>query len=132
DLIIFCDGCDISVCQSCYLVDKVPEGEWFCRPCAAGARVKARKLDASCALCCQPGGALEPTMCGKWAHTFCCQTFEEVFFVTLPGGKAVASLAKLFPERKDYACALCPQKGGSCILCPRGNCKQAFHSYCAR
>jgi hypothetical protein len=132
DLIIFCDGCDTSVCQSCYLVDKVPEGDWFCRPCAAGARVKARKLDATCVLCERAGGALEPTLCGSWAHTFCCSTFEEVFFVDLPGGKSVANLANLFPERKGYACSLCTRKGGSCITCPRGNCKQAFHPYCAR
>lgn len=132
DLIVFCDGCDISVCQSCYSIAKVPEGEWRCRPCAAGARDRARGLDVTCALCERAGGALERTMCGSWAHTACCQTLEEVFFVDLGGGRTAASLSKLFPERRNYSCSLCPRAGGTCILCPRGHCKAAFHPMCAR
>lgn len=132
DLIILCDGCDIAVCQNCYFVTTVPDGDWHCRPCAAGARNRALGCDVLCAICERPGGALEPTMCSKWAHTACCQTFEEVFFVDLADGKAVANLSKLYPERRSYTCSLCENKGGTCIVCPRGNCRTAFHPMCAR
>lgn len=132
DLIVFCDRCDITVCQSCYSIAKVPDGEWFCRPCAVGARDKARGLDVTCVLCERTGGALEPTMCGNWAHTACCQSLEEVFFVDLGNGKAAANLSKLYPERRAYTCSLCSRKGGTCAICPRGVCKTAFHPMCAR
>lgn len=132
DLIVFCDGCDIAVCQCCYNVTTVPDGDWHCRPCAAGARNVALGRDVPCAICERPGGALEPTMCGKWAHTACCQTIEEVFFVDLADGQAVANLSKLNPARRSYACSLCANPRGTCIVCPRGNCRTAFHPMCAR
>lgn len=30
DLIVFCGFCGIAVHQSCYGVEEIPEGEWFC------------------------------------------------------------------------------------------------------
>lgn len=132
DLIVFCDGCDITVCQSCYSVPTVPEGEWLCRPCAAGARSQARGVDVTCAICERSGGALEPTTCGQWAHTACCQALEEVFFVELGKNAAAANLSKLFPERRQFTCSLCPRRGGTCVVCPRGVCRTAFHPMCAK
>jgi len=133
DLIVFCDGCNVTVCQSCYSIADVPEGDWFCRPCEAGVRDSKRRLDVTCKLCERQGGALEPTMCGGWVHTACCQCFEEVFLVDLGDGRSAASLTKLYRERRrGFACSLCPRKGGWCITCPRGTCKTAFHPACAR
>ena len=33
DSIILCDSCDVAVHQSCYGINEVPEGEWYCDPC---------------------------------------------------------------------------------------------------
>ncbi|OEH75103.1 PHD-finger domain-containing protein [Cyclospora cayetanensis] len=38
DAIVLCDGCDVAVHQSCYLISEVPEGEWYCEYCAAKRR----------------------------------------------------------------------------------------------
>lgn len=97
-----------------------------------GARNRALGLDVPCVICERTGGALEPTMCGKWAHTACCQTLEEVFFVDLADGQAAANLSKLFPERRRFTCSLCTNPGGTCISCPRGKCQTTFHPTCAR
>lgn len=41
DKIIFCDGCDVGVHQSCYGLDIVPSDEWLCKACTSlGCQVK--------------------------------------------------------------------------------------------
>lgn len=33
DEIIFCDGCNVGVHQSCYGLDSVPHDDWLCHAC---------------------------------------------------------------------------------------------------
>lgn len=33
DQIVFCEFCGISVHQSCYGIDEIPEGDWYCISC---------------------------------------------------------------------------------------------------
>lgn len=129
--IIFCDGCDIAVCQKCYSVTKVPDGDWYCRPCAAGARGKALVQDVSCVICERQGGALEPTTCSRWAHTACCHTIEEVFFVNLGEDQTFVNLSELSRERRSYKCSMCENPGGTIIMCSSITCRTAFHPMCA-
>ena len=58
-MIVFCDFCGIPVHQSCYGIEQVPEGEWFCMPCTALGKKRARNL--KCALCPRFGGSMRPT-----------------------------------------------------------------------
>ncbi|GLT76145.1 hypothetical protein SLA2020_478210 [Shorea laevis] len=47
-----CSQCSILVHQACYGVLKVPKGNWYCRPCRAGAK------NMACVLCGYGGGAM--------------------------------------------------------------------------
>jgi len=51
--IMLCDGCDLPVHQQCYGVTEIPEGDWFCNPCAAGMK----PTEVECSLCPFKGGA---------------------------------------------------------------------------
>ena len=42
DNIVFCEFCGISVHQSCYGIEVVPEGDWFCVSCTVMGVVRAR------------------------------------------------------------------------------------------
>lgn len=62
--ILFCDKCDIAVHQLCYGIRKIPQGDWICRSCSSRGAAK------TCFLCTERGGALKPTVDGRWAHLF--------------------------------------------------------------
>lgn len=59
DLIVFCGFCGIAVHQSCYGVEEIPDGEWFCISCYLFGKKKGRNL--KCVLCSKSGGAMRPT-----------------------------------------------------------------------
>ncbi|KAM0004268.1 putative chromatin regulator PHD family [Helianthus debilis subsp. tardiflorus] len=67
DPIVFCDGCDLMVHTTCYcapLTNGVPEGDSFCSKCKSSGKSKVGSL--SCCLCPLTGGALKPTVDGRW------------------------------------------------------------------
>lgn len=49
----------MSVHQSCYGIDVIPDGEWYCIPCTVIGWDKSRNL--KCALCPKYGGAMWPS-----------------------------------------------------------------------
>ena len=59
DEIVFCDGCDIQVHMSCYGLNKLPEGDWYCTGCKEGVTkgplVSCGTPRGICALCPHPG-----------------------------------------------------------------------------
>jgi len=57
DLIVFCSNCFNGVHQSCYGLDKVPDGEFVCQTCFTFDEPK----EVRCALCTQLGGIMRPT-----------------------------------------------------------------------
>jgi hypothetical protein len=78
--IIYCDGCDVPVHQACYGVSTVPDGSWFCNPCAQNAE------SVTCELCKQTGGALRATdVTEKWVHVFCSSWIGEIKGLDSPG-----------------------------------------------
>ena len=107
DEILFCDGCNVAVHQSCYGVPEIPQGTWYCRACASGARkptppelstgthlpyalrrAPEQPLEAhlapACALCPGLGGALKTVsddkFAGCWAHVSCALWIPECGF----------------------------------------------------
>uniref|UniRef100_A0A914RWT8 PHD-type domain-containing protein n=1 Tax=Parascaris equorum TaxID=6256 RepID=A0A914RWT8_PAREQ len=70
DEIIFCDGCNVGVHQSCYGLDSVPHDEWLCYACTLlGYRVANYRG----AMKCMKGGK-------TWAHIVCALWIPEVRF----------------------------------------------------
>ena len=68
DQILYCDRCNIAVHQSCYGVQEVPEGDFFCELCASlneitgsgkSKRQRERYASIYCSLCGMRGGALK-------------------------------------------------------------------------
>lgn len=56
--ILICEKCNISVHQACYVMKKVPTGDWICDVCR-GFGDKGYLL--RCFLCTKRGGIMKPT-----------------------------------------------------------------------
>ena len=80
--ILFCDGCNAAMHQSCYGISEVPEGNYFCDRCRA-IQTASEDPDSffiadehgrdavTCCLCPLYHGALKPTTDGRWVHLCC-------------------------------------------------------------
>ena len=154
DAIVFCDGCDVGMHQTCYGIHPVPEGQWFCESCAARRPKKGAKsaqpsagkaVERSCPLCPVRTGAFKRTLddvAGGWAHA-CCVLFHEgpgftenvpahgdICFLRKPAGfdRVSQGLCKL-------KCAYCAspedKAAGAKRQCGHGKCATAFHVTCA-
>lgn len=55
--LVQCAGCGLMAHQVCYGIPHVPEGDWFCDPCALGLHPSA----LTCVMCFRTGSALKPT-----------------------------------------------------------------------
>ncbi|OAD66884.1 hypothetical protein PHYBLDRAFT_152149 [Phycomyces blakesleeanus NRRL 1555(-)] len=77
DQIIYCDGdgCDIPVHQSCYGVEVIPEGDWFCQRCEDGIPVDKTRI-----ICCSSQeGALKRTIFrNSYMHVVCAMWNKEI------------------------------------------------------
>lgn len=81
--ILFCDGCNATLHQTCYGVAEIPEGDFFCDRCRY---IQMRAADPTedwnyndgdvknavmCCLCPLYHGGLKPTTDGRWVHLCC-------------------------------------------------------------
>ena len=78
--ILFCDGCNATLHQTCYGVPEVPDGDFFCDRCSAVQSLAIQAPDFSseeakdavkCCLCPLYHGGLKPTTDGRWVHLCC-------------------------------------------------------------
>ncbi len=129
DVLVQCDECMILVHMGCYGVTTAPTGgRWLCRACELGLRTPPR-----CALCPNVGGAMKPTLCGRWCHVVCALWAECTF--AHPDGVAepIEGVDTVPAESLKATCAVCEQSYGACAQCMgTKKCQKAFHVYCAR
>ena len=78
--ILFCDGCNATLHQTCYGVPEIPDGDFFCDRCSAVQSLAIQTPDFSpeeakdavkCCLCPLYHGGLKPTTDGRWVHLCC-------------------------------------------------------------
>ncbi|EQC30930.1 hypothetical protein SDRG_11408 [Saprolegnia diclina VS20] len=126
DRIVICDECDVAVHESCYDIKRVPDSAWYCHFCASN-RISCESDLAACAACNHLGGALVPTLNGKWVHMACTLYLPELYFIH----DKVEGIELLKPRRK-LKCSLCRKAdNAACVQCCAGKCPTAYHVMCA-
>jgi NuA3 HAT complex component NTO1 len=133
DPIVFCDGCDLMVHATCYgnpLVKAIPDDDWFCTQClVSSSEAKKDGKPSSCCLCPIKGGALKPTVDGRWAHIVCALLVPEVFFGDAEGREGI-DCSKVPNKRWEDKCYVCKSASGCAVDCSEPNCPLAFHVTC--
>ncbi|KAI5127719.1 bromodomain and PHD finger-containing protein 1 [Nematocida parisii] len=123
NFLVFCDGCNIAVHQSCYGVPHIPEGSWLCRPC-----LLSPKKVISCILCSSLGGAYKRTRNGFWCHVIC--------GLLIPGAR-FENVSLVEPvdiddvHRSQHHCTECGFKKGGVANCAYYGCRRYYHATCA-
>nr|WAU86909.1 birch protein [Betula platyphylla] len=134
DPIVFCDGCDLMVHATCYgnpLVKAIPDDDWFCSQClvSSSEAKKHGKSSSCCCLCPIKGGALKPTVDGRWAHIVCALLVPEVFFADAEGREGI-DCSKVPKKRWEDKCYVCKSRSGCAVECSEPKCPLAFHVTC--
>ncbi|VBB32174.1 unnamed protein product [Acanthocheilonema viteae] len=128
DKIIFCDGCNVGVHQSCYGLDSVPSDEWLCQKCM----LLGYNAFPQCVLCPLTGGAMKCTKEGDtWAHIVCALWIYEVRFADVVHREPISNICDIPYGRWMLRCSVCGTKQGACIQCSVETCTTAFHVCCA-
>ncbi|KAK0415990.1 hypothetical protein QR680_012235 [Steinernema hermaphroditum] len=126
DEIVFCDGCNLSVHQSCYGLLSIPSHDWLCTCCALRYGKQTR-----CVLCPNLGGAMKCTADGTlWAHVACALWMPEVRFIDVDRREPISNINDIRRERLQMRCSVCDLKEGACIQCTAKNCHTSFHVVC--
>ncbi|KAF6264248.1 hypothetical protein COO60DRAFT_1698474 [Scenedesmus sp. NREL 46B-D3] len=130
DRLVSCDGCGVTVHQSCYGIPELPEEDdmWLCRACELK---EPGAPEPQCCLCPLVGGGLKPTtLPGLWAHAACMQWIPEVTCVEPSRMEPIDRIQHIQKERWELLCCICRQRMGAKIQC--NDCYQAYHPLCAR
>ena len=133
DQLVTCEGCGISVHQSCYGIPEIPDDAvgYLCAACEhTGGVVSETPL---CQLCPVEGGALKPTTTpGKWCHSACCQWIPETTVLDTDVMEPIDQIKSIQRERWELLCTVCKQRMGAKIQCAHPGCYLAYHPLCAR
>ncbi|ETV93240.1 hypothetical protein H310_12681 [Aphanomyces invadans] len=130
DAIVICDDCNVSVHQTCYGIERIPDASWFCNFCSAQqvAPVETWEPSGECSACHLKGGALIPLHTAhKWVHMSCAIYLPELNFAH---GK-VDGVDRLKTRRK-LKCVFCKTSNqGACAQCSNAKCTSSYHVPCA-
>mmetsp|Transcript_24339 Transcript_24339/g.36514 ORF Transcript_24339/g.36514 Transcript_24339/m.36514 type:complete len:1271 (-) Transcript_24339:123-3935(-) len=125
--LLYCDKCDVCVHQMCYGVQKIPEGEWFCRKCEAGLSDR----QVQCRLCKTKGGAFKRDVRDRWVHCGCAFWLPECGFRDTEKMEPIEGVDNVDPERFKLVCGVCGTRNGASIQCSVEKCEYAVHPLCA-
>ncbi|KAI5192373.1 bromodomain and PHD finger-containing protein 1 [Nematocida minor] len=123
NFLVFCDGCNIAVHQSCYGVPNIPDGSWLCRPC-----LLSPKKVISCILCPISGGAYKRTSNGFWCHVLCGHLVTGARFENT---SLVEPVDIEDVHRSQQQCLECGFKKGGVAPCAYYGCRRYYHATCA-
>lgn len=130
DRIVFCDGCNISVHQSCYGIAVIPPDEWFCQLCEHFGQSVVYQ---PCLFCPVKGGPMKATKHMKsWAHVTCALWIPEVRFGNVETRGPITHVEEIPAEKWQARCCICDTRKGTCIKCAQPKCDATFHVGCAQ
>ena len=133
DQLVTCEGCGISVHQSCYGIPEIPDDAvgYLCAACQHTGGVASET--PLCALCPVEGGALKPTTTkDQWCHSACCQWIPETTVLDVDRMEPIDQIKTIQRERWELLCTVCKQRMGAKIQCASPGCYLAYHPLCAR
>ena len=129
DNIVFCDGCNISVHQSCYGLYDLPANEWFCQLCTHFGAQTAQ----ACLFCPVKGGPMKATKhLESWAHVACALWINEVRFGDADAREPITHVNEIPALKWQSRCCVCDTRNGACIQCVHPKCDVTFHVGCAQ
>eukprot|EP00980_Cylindrotheca_fusiformis_P016957 scaffold5159_cov112-Cylindrotheca_fusiformis.AAC.11 len=152
--ILFCEACNEPVHQTCYGIEEVPEGDYYCVACRyfkrdkmienkipGARRVPPPVLPIRCELCPVKQGAYIRTETkkgadaqspAKWVHMACAK-WQGLNFVDRSNPVCVEDVSTLrtYFRRMDIACDICRGKRGAYHKCYFEGCEKWMHMSCA-
>jgi len=126
--IIYCDQCNVGVHQTCYGVDIIPDGYWFCAHCKA-QRTQNTVIKRQCLACPLQVGALKQTVDGRWAHVICAISVPHISFDEPTNLEKIRVDARATSVQRR--CSICGLQVGFCIQCTAAHCGTTYHASCA-
>jgi len=109
DDLVFCDGCDLVVHQTCHgNIEEIPKGSWFCDVCTVCLKAGVRKSQLKqipkpeCQICGQrysKVGLLKKTVGNKWAHVSCASWVPECKFLDERKREGITGIQRISNER---------------------------------
>jgi len=142
DEVMRCVTCGTTVHRQCYGLSLGVAGYgWRCDRCTDGPRL------APCQLCPRTGGALKPTVNGKWVHVQCALALPELELQTAAELSPAVDLSAITTARRKLSCCRCKRRKkphrvagrtvnaadyGACVQCSHPSCAAAFHTTCAQ
>jgi hypothetical protein len=158
--ILFCDGCNAALHQSCYGVSEIPEGDFFCDRCKG---IHNMATDPSsvhlledtrgaimCCLCPLQHGGIKPTTDGRYVHLCCAMWQNQTAIITdlsdmspvdvsnIPIQCVTEKINGMVPQPNGSKyfpyrdpCHFCNISGGALRSCSCNGCSVVFHPLCA-
>ncbi|ELA42883.1 uncharacterized protein VICG_00198 [Vittaforma corneae ATCC 50505] len=119
---IICQGCYITVHESCYGVAESASKRWLCKKCIFHYE------KAVCKFCNTSNGIFKKTVTNEWGHVVCSLLIPGVSFCNMNVKDPIDDTEA---ERLEGICSVCGNCSTFLIKCAYGGCDVFYHSSCA-
>eukprot|EP01084_Bolivina_argentea_P039232 72518_1 len=157
DALVYCDGCNVPLHQSCYCITEVPKGDYYCKVCEYQVDTEGKPLrgkdflgrKCKCSICqlrfrSKKLAYTTQKMDGdvvnkvnkvnkkqKWCHVICAQYVSETWFdensINLNN---VCNINGIRSSRYEGECEYCHRSKGAKVFCSIMSCDKLFHAAC--